>query len=47
VGDVTNVTNDLKAIPQTTFKQGFQKWKRLWKRWIAGQDDYFEGDNIQ
>jgi hypothetical protein len=25
VGDVTNVTNDLKAIPQTTFKQGFQK----------------------
>jgi hypothetical protein len=24
---MTNVTNDLKAIPQTSFKQRFQKWK--------------------
>jgi hypothetical protein len=40
---ITNVMNDLKAIPQTSFEQGFQKWKRR----NAVQEDYFEGDNIQ
>jgi hypothetical protein len=25
---ITNATNDLKVIPQTSFKQGFQKLKR-------------------
>jgi hypothetical protein len=25
---ITNATNDLMAIPQTSFKQCFQKWKR-------------------
>jgi hypothetical protein len=44
---VTNVLNDLKDIPQTSFKQSFQKWKRWWDRCIAAQGDYFEGDNIQ
>jgi hypothetical protein len=44
--DITNVMNDLKVIPQTSFKQYFQKWKRQWSRCIAVQGDHFEGDNI-
>jgi transposase len=44
---ITNVTNDLKAKPQTSSKQRFLKWKRRWDRFIAVQGNYFEGDNIQ
>jgi hypothetical protein len=40
---ITNAANDLKAIPQTSFKQRFWKWKRQWERYIAAQGDYFEG----
>jgi hypothetical protein len=47
VEDITTETNDLKAIPQTPFKQCFQKWKRQWESCIAVQGDYFEGHNIQ
>jgi hypothetical protein len=43
---VTNSTNDLKAIPQRSIEQCFQKWKRQQERCIAVQEDYFEGDNI-
>jgi hypothetical protein len=42
-----NATNDLKAKPQTSFKQRFQKWKRRRERCTAAQGDHFEGDNIQ
>jgi transposase len=44
---IVNATNYLKAIPQTCFEQFFQKWKRWWKRCIAAQEDYFDGDTIQ
>jgi hypothetical protein len=44
---ITNATNDFKAIPQTSFKQSFLKWKRRWEMCIAGQGDCFKGDNIQ
>jgi hypothetical protein len=37
----------LKVIPQTAFKQCFQKQKRRWKRCIAVQREYFEEDNNQ
>jgi hypothetical protein len=48
VGDIiTDVNNDFKVIPQTSFQQKFQKWKRQWERHIAAQGDYFEVDNIQ
>jgi hypothetical protein len=44
---ITNATNDLKVIPQTSYEQRIQKWKRKWERCIAAQGDYFEGDSIQ
>jgi hypothetical protein len=44
---INNATNDLKVIPQTSFKQCFQNWKRRWERWIAAKGEYFEGDDIQ
>jgi hypothetical protein len=48
VGDIiTDVNNDFKAIPQTSFEQCFQKLKRQWERRIAAQGDYSEEDNIQ
>jgi hypothetical protein len=28
---VTNVPNDLKVIPQTSFEQCFKNWKRQWR----------------
>jgi hypothetical protein len=43
VEDVTNAMNDLKAVPQKSFEQCFQKWKKV----HSVQGDYFEGDNIQ
>jgi hypothetical protein len=46
VEDITNVMNDLKAVPQTFFEQCFKKWKRQWENCFAAQGNYFEGDNI-
>jgi hypothetical protein len=46
-GIITKVMNDLKVMPQTSFKQCFQKWERKWESFIAAQGNYFEGDNIQ
>jgi transposase len=47
VKNIINTTNDLKVIPQTSFEQRFQKWKREWEHCNAVQGDHFEGDNIQ
>jgi transposase len=44
---ITNVTNDLKAIPQKSFEHCFQNWERWLQRCNAAQEDYFEGDKIQ
>lgn len=44
---IINATDELKVIPQLTFKQCFQKWIRRWERCIAKQGDCFKGDNIQ
>jgi hypothetical protein len=37
---ITNVTNDLKVIPQTSFVQCFQKFKRWWEWCIAAHGDH-------
>jgi uncharacterized membrane protein len=41
---ITNVTNYLKVIPQSSFKQYFQKWEEQWGRCLAVQGDHSEGD---
>jgi hypothetical protein len=43
---ITNVMKDLKALPQTSFEQCSQKWKKWWERCVSVRWDYFEGDNI-
>jgi hypothetical protein len=43
---ITDVMNDLKTVPQTSFEQCFKNWKRQWKKCFAAQGRYFEGDNI-
>jgi hypothetical protein len=44
--DISNVKNDLKAVPQTSSEQFFKKWKMWWEGCIAVQRDYFEGNNV-
>jgi transposase len=39
-----NLLQDLRAIPQNTFQDAFQNWKRRWERCINSRGEYFEGD---
>jgi len=40
-----NSIRDLRAIPQNTFQDAFQKWKKQ-KRCIKSGAEYFEGDKV-
>ena len=35
---------DLRAIPQNTFQDALQNWKKRWERCINSRGEYFEGD---
>jgi transposase len=35
---------DLRAIPQNTFQDEFQNWKKRWERSINSRGGYFEGE---
>jgi len=37
---------DLHAIPQNTFQDVFQNWKKHWERYIESGREYFEGDKF-
>jgi DNA-binding transcriptional regulator GbsR (MarR family) len=39
-----NSLRDLRAIPQNTFQDAFQNWKKRWKRCIDSGGKYFEQD---
>ena len=39
-----NSLQDLRAIPQNTFQDAFQNWKKRWERCINSSGEYFEGD---
>jgi len=39
-----NSLQDLRAIPQNTFQDGFQNWKKRWERCMSSRGEYFEGD---
>jgi transposase len=39
-----NSLQDLCAIPQNTFQDTFQKWRKRWERCINSRGEYFEGD---
>jgi len=41
-----NSIQDLHAIPQNTFQDAFQKWKKSWERSIKSAGEYFEGDKF-
>ena len=41
-----NSTRDLRAIPQNTFQDAFQNWKKRWERCIKSGGEYFEGDKF-
>ena len=41
-----NSTRDLRAIPQNTFQDAFQNWKKRWERCIKSGGGYFEGHNF-
>jgi hypothetical protein len=39
-----NSLQDLRAIPQNTFQDAFQNWKKRWEWCINSRGEYFEGD---
>jgi len=41
----SNTTAALKVIPQNQFQNCFEGWTRRWRRCIASQVEYFEGDH--
>jgi len=41
-----NSIQDLRTIPQNTFQDAFQKWKKCWERCIKSGGEYFEGDGF-
>jgi transposase len=36
----------LRAIPQNTFQDASQNWKKIWEWCIKSGGEYFEGDNF-
>jgi len=40
----SNKTAALKAIPQNQFQNCFEGWTRRWRRCVASQGEYFEGE---
>jgi len=41
-----NSLRDLCAIPQNTFQDAFQNWKKRWEQCIKSGGEYFEGDKF-
>jgi hypothetical protein len=41
----SNITAALNAIPQNQFQNCFEGWTSRWRRCIAFQEEYFEGDH--
>jgi len=41
-----NSIRDLRAIPQNTFQDALQNWKKIWERCIKGGGEKFEGDKF-
>ena len=39
------VTDQLKAIPVSDFQRCYEEWERL-RRYVASQENYFEGDKL-
>ena len=44
VEEIKKSLRDLRAIPQNTFQDAFQNWKKRWERCINSRGEYFEGD---
>ena len=42
-----NWIRDLRAIPQNTFQEAFQNWKKYWARCIKSGGKCFEGDKFK
>jgi len=41
-----NSIRDLRAVPQNTFQDALQKWKKRWERCIKSGGEYIEGDKL-
>ena len=42
-----NSLQDLRTIPQNTFQDAFQNWKKRWERCINSRGECFEGDKSE
>ena len=41
-----NSQQELLAIPNSTFQNCFEEWKKSWHKCIISEGGYFEGDKI-
>jgi len=41
-----NLLPDLRAIPQNTFQDALQNWKKYWEQCFKSGREYFEGDKF-
>jgi len=41
-----NSIRDLRAVPENTFQDAFQKWKEIWERCIKSGEGYFQSDKF-
>ena len=46
-GDRRKFDRHLRAIPQNTFQDSFQNWKKRWEQCIKSGAEYFEGDKFK
>ena len=42
-----NSIRDLRAIPQNTFQDAFQNWKKRLERCVKSGGEYFEGNKFK
>jgi len=41
-----SVTDELKGVPAEAFQHCHEQWKQRFRRRVAAQGNYFEGDNL-
>jgi hypothetical protein len=37
----------LDTVLEKEFQESFQKWRRLWDRYLNAGENYFEGDGVR
>jgi hypothetical protein len=47
INKIQKNSTDEFAIPKEAFQKAFQSWQKHWKRCVASEGNYFEGDKLE